>query len=96
VSTAIASADLLTQAVAVARRHIESGSTTQERWRALWAGAKHARRLAASDVVAEEFTELGKQLGLAKGLGRSADEDLRHVIDWACRGLNPFGKGPLQ
>jgi hypothetical protein len=34
------------------------------------------------------------QMGLARGLGRSADEDLRHVIDWACRGLNPFNSHP--
>ena len=95
-AAASASANLLTQAIEVTRRHIESASTTQERLRALWAGTKHARQLADGNLVAEAFTRLGKQVGLANGNGGRAVQDLRHVVDWACRGLNPFGKGPLR
>jgi hypothetical protein len=58
--------------------------------RLFWAYAKAARDLGASDVVEVEFLELARNTGLAADLGRHADEELRHVLRWAARGLNPF------
>lgn len=94
INTAETTVDLLTHAVAVTRRHIEVATTPHARLRALWAGAKHARDMASSDVVADEFLQLAKAMGLANG--RHADEDVRHVLNWASRGMDPFGRGAVQ
>ena len=82
--------DLLGEALTVTRRHIDAAPTIRGRLRALWAGAKHARRLGAADVVVEEFVRLGEQAGLDRGVNAAAD--LRHVIGWACRDMDPFGR----
>ena len=70
-----------------------AGIHASNRMRALWAGAKHAGGFASSDVVQERFTDLGLEFGTAK-LGRNAAADVRHVVGWACRGLDPFGSSP--
>ncbi len=86
--------DLLSQAIKATQRRIETATTMRDRLRALWAGAKHARDMAASDVVADEFLQLAKDIGLANG--QRANEDVKHVISWASRGMDPFGKKPIQ
>jgi hypothetical protein len=48
------------------------------------------------DQHESEFIRLAWETGLAAALGRHAEEDLRHVISWARRGLNPFSHGPLK
>jgi hypothetical protein len=67
-----------------------------ERVGLFWAAAKHARDFATWDQHESEFIRLGWETGLAAALGRHADEELRHVISWARRGLNPFSHGPLK
>jgi hypothetical protein len=60
------------------------------RIRLFWSYAKAARDLGATDVIQAEFLELARTTCLAADLGRHVDEDLRHVLGWAARGLNPF------
>ena len=80
---------MIDHAVMVTRKHMEEATTPRQRLRALWAGAKHARNFAASDVVNEVFSELANEFG--QELGRHAKEDAAHVISWAARGMDPFG-----
>jgi hypothetical protein len=70
------------------------------RVRALWAATKHARGLAASDVLAAGFLQLARETGLIADLDDpvhrlSGEVTIRHVVNWACRGMNPFETGPL-
>jgi hypothetical protein len=100
--------DLLSQAVERARPMIADCSrTTNERIRFLWAAAKMARELGASDVVFDAFMALAVDAGLIDARGRWITDDVResarrygaediaHAIRWALRGWNPFEKGPL-
>jgi hypothetical protein len=82
--------DLLAQAAEHARPHLDRSKPLGERLRALWAAVVAARDFGASDVVAQEFLQLARDTGLFTDLGRCADADLRHVIRWAIRDLNPF------
>jgi hypothetical protein len=84
-----APASQMDAAVAVTRRRIEEASTPRDRLRVIWAGAKLAINVADVEVVKKRFTALGHEFG--GKLGRHAAEDLRQVIDWACRGLDPWG-----
>ena len=103
-SADIALDDLLAQAINLTRAHIKAAPTTKDRLRLLWAAAKQARDFGASDTVGEAFMELAVDVGLIdtnsrwlptdvrvsiRGHGRA---DIEHVISWAMRGLNPFGK----
>jgi len=100
------SVDLLAQAIDRVRPMLVDG-TTKQRIRVLWAAAKHARNLGASDVIHDAFTELAIETGLIDARGRWVGEDVReglrrfgkddvsHVIAWAMRGSNPFEEGPL-
>jgi len=93
--------DLLTEAVARVRPLLARQHPLKVRVRVLWAAAKNACELAASDVVAAEFFRLANDSGLTADLNDSArhlsgQETIRHVLDWACRGMNPFETGPLQ
>ena len=83
--------DILAEAISITRRRILADGTTKERLRLLWAGAKHARTFGPADVVADRFIALARETGLRRALGRHADEDLQHVVGWACRGMNPWG-----
>jgi hypothetical protein len=81
---------------------------TKERIELLWAAAKRARDLASSDVVRETFMNLAIEANLIDRSGRWTGTDVResvrrygsddvsHAIQWALRGLNPFGTGPLE
>ena len=82
---------MIDHAVAVTRKHMEVAATPQGRLRALWAGVKHARALAAPGVVAQAFNSLASEF--SNELGKKAKEDAAHVIAWAQRGVDPFGKG---
>jgi hypothetical protein len=82
---------MLDHAVAVTRRHMKGATTPYGRLKALWAGAKHARNLGSSDVVAEAFSNLASEFG--DDLGKRPKEDAAHVLLWAQRGVEPFGKG---
>jgi hypothetical protein len=83
-------ADLLSWAISYVKPHLDRSLPVGERLRALWAAVVAARALAASDVLADEFLELAQRTGLARDLGRHADEDLRHVVRWAMLNRNPF------
>jgi hypothetical protein len=83
-------ADLLSQAISYVKPHLDRSLPVGERLRAFWAAVVAARDLAASDVVEEEFLDLAQQAGLARDLGRHADDDLRHVVRWAMLNRNPF------
>jgi hypothetical protein len=81
--------DMLSEAVAYVRPHMERG-TVSDKLRTLWAGVAAARDLGAADVVEDEFLTLARNTGLAADLGSHADAGLRHVIHWAMLGQNPF------
>jgi hypothetical protein len=99
--------DLLTQAIERVRPLLATG-TTKQRVHLLWAAAKAARDLGASDVVADAFIELAAEVNLIdrggrwsgtdvrESVRRHGAEDIRHAIAWALRGWNPFEKGPLK
>jgi hypothetical protein len=82
--------------------------TTKARIRLLWATAKQARNLGASNVIHDAFMALAVETNLIDKRGRwtGADvredvrrhgaEDVAHVINWALRGRNPFETGPLK
>jgi hypothetical protein len=82
--------DLLAEAVAYVRARLEGASTIGDRLRVLWAGVAAARDLGAADVIEAEFLLLARDTGLAADLGRQAETDLRHVVQWAMLGMNPF------
>jgi hypothetical protein len=82
--------DLVAQAADYVRPHLDRSKPIGERLRALWAAVVAARDFGASDVIEEEFLRLARDTGLSAELGHSADADLRHVIRWAIRDLNPF------
>jgi hypothetical protein len=83
--------DFLSQATAHLRRRLDRSQSAGERIRTLWAAIVAARDLAAADVVEQEFLSVALETGLARDLGRHADEDLRHVFRWALHDRNPFG-----
>lgn len=86
----------------------EPGRSTNERIRILWAAAKNARDAGAADVVCEAFVLLAVEVNLIDRNGRWTGndvredrrpfgaEDVKHVISWAWRGMNPFQTGPLK
>jgi hypothetical protein len=93
--------DLLTQAIDRVRPLLNREQPLKTRVRVLWAAAKNTRVFAASDVVAAEFIKLARDTGLTADLDDpvrrlSGEETVRHVVSWACRGMNPFETGPLQ
>jgi hypothetical protein len=81
----------LAQAIEHVRPHLDPGLPIGQRIRNLWAGVVASRDLAAVDVIEEEFLPLARETGLARDLGRHAEQDLRHVIQWAMLDQNPFG-----
>jgi len=90
-SDVVAPVDLLAMAIAKVRAHLDPSLPVKKRIRTLWAGAKAARRFAASDVVLDEFTALANESGLTRDLGYHGREDVAHVLNWALRGWDPFG-----
>jgi hypothetical protein len=100
--------DLLTRAVGhVAPMLADATKPTKERVRLLWASAKMARDLGASDIVHDAFMSLAITTNLIDPSGRWVPTDVRetrrafgaqdveHVIKWALRGWNPFEVGPI-
>jgi len=61
------------------------------RIKTFWAWAEALRYVAPQEQIKQQFTALAKQSGLIIDLGHHGEEDVRHVLDWALRGLNPFG-----
>jgi hypothetical protein len=88
--------DLLDVAINVLRPQLDRGLPIKQRVKARWATAREAREYGASDVVQAEFIALARETGLINNLGRRGEEDARHVLCWAMRGLNPFEAGPLR
>ena len=86
----LATTDLVRQAADHVRPHLECHKPIGERLQTLWAAVVAARDLGASDVIEEEFVQLARETGVFADLGRHANTDLRHVIRWAIRDLNPF------
>jgi hypothetical protein len=95
--------DFLEQAIErVAPMLADARKPTEERVRLLWAAAKTARDLAASDVVYETFRSLAIGANLIDSDGRWTGDDVakhrrafgardvEHVIHWAVRAWNPF------
>ena len=100
--------DLLSEAINSARALLtDTSPPTKQRISILWAAAKQARSLGASDVVSDAFMTLAIETNLIDKNGRWTGDDVRasvrrfgsedvsHVITWALRGWNPFEKGPL-
>jgi hypothetical protein len=96
----------LAMAIDRTRCQIAASQTPKQRIQLLWAGAKAARQLAASDVLLEEFMRLAIEIGLIDANGcwianvrdsvrRFGKEDVEHVLRWALRDMNPFEKGRL-
>ena len=83
--------DLLAHAIELVRPDLDSTLPIKERIHNLWAGVVAARHRAAADVIEAEFLRLAQETGLARSLGRHADEDLRHVIRWGLHNRDPFG-----
>jgi hypothetical protein len=83
--------DFLAQATTHLRGRLDRSRSAGERIRTLWAAVVAARDLASHDIVEAEFMAVALDTGLARDLGRRADEDLRHVIRWALHDRNPFG-----
>ena len=50
-----------------------------------------ASDMAPADVIACKFLQLAFDAGLTAQLGRHGEQDIRHVIDWAIKGHDPFG-----
>jgi hypothetical protein len=84
--------DLLGQAIETARPYLDSTLPIGERVRNLWAGVVASRDRAAADVIEAEFMRLAQETGLARDLGRHANEDLGHVIRWGMLNRDPFGR----
>jgi hypothetical protein len=82
--------DLLTQAAARARMYIDRSKPIGERLRVLWAAVIASRDFGASDVIEEAFLQVARDTEPFAELGSRADIELRHVIRWAIRDLNPF------
>jgi hypothetical protein len=82
--------DLVTQAADFVRPHLDRCKPVGERLKLIWAAVVAARDFGASDVIEQEFLQLARETGVFADLGRYADADLRHVIRWAIRDLNPF------
>lgn len=80
----------LDQAIAKVRPKLERPAPAAARILILWAAAKHARGLAAQDILVDEFMKLAVETGLAAQLGRHPDQDIAHVLAWAVMGRNPF------
>lgn len=101
-----AAIDLLALAVDHVRPMLLEG-TTKQRIRVLWAAAKNARDLGASDVVFDSFMALAVEVGMIDARGRWTGDDVRtterrygaqdvsHAIVWALCNRNPF-EGPQQ
>jgi hypothetical protein len=83
--------DRLARAIEHVRPDLNQALPIGERMRNLWAGVVASRDLAAADVIESEFLPLAHETGLARDLGRHADQDLRHIIRWAMLNQNPFG-----
>jgi hypothetical protein len=83
--------DRLARAIEHVRPDLDQALPIGERMRNLWAGVVASRDLAAADVIESEFLPLAHKTGLARDLGRHADQDLRHIIRWAMLNQNPFG-----
>jgi hypothetical protein len=82
--------DLIDRAAKYVKAYLDCSIPVSNRVRNLWAAVFAARDLGASDVIEDEFMRLARDTGLARDLGRHADEDLRHVIRLAMLGRNPF------
>ena len=100
--------DLLTRIIEGVRPALaDTTQPTKTRIRLLWAAAKSARELGATDVVTDAFMTLAVETGLIdkRGWWTGKDvrdyvrphgaEDVAHLISWALRGRNPFETGPL-
>jgi hypothetical protein len=84
--------DLLSQAIMRVRPHLDRSVPVRDRIRIFWCGVVAARKLGASDVVTEEFTELARSSGLAADMARhGGDEGIAHVIRWGLLNRDPFG-----
>jgi hypothetical protein len=86
--------DLLSEAIERVRPLLNRQRSLKDRVRVLWAGAKNARGFAASEVIASEFFQLARETDLMADLDDpirrlSGEVTIRHVVDWACRGMNP-------
>jgi hypothetical protein len=81
--------DLLAQAIAHIRPHLDQPLSIHYRVRAFWAGAAAARRMnvAVWDVIEDEFRELARFTRLTADLGRyggrhNGQQDVDHIIRW--------------
>src|ERR1700730_12046024 len=66
-------ADLLTQAIELARPQLERSKPLKERVEIYWSAVAAASNLAAVDIVRGEFLRLATETGLAADLRQHAD-----------------------
>ena len=78
------------------KSHLAQDKPIKHRLRVLWAAAKVVRGVVRHDIAAAQFCRLAQACGITSALGLHGREDVRHVVDWALRGLNPFESGPLK
>ncbi|SNB54310.1 hypothetical protein SAMN05414138_10219 [Rhodoplanes sp. JGI PP 4-B12] len=86
--------DHLAQAIDYVRPKLERTGPITERARTFWAAVRAARKLAATDVIHDEFRQLAIDTGLFADLGDhppyAAGETIEHLIRWGLFARNPF------
>ena len=90
----------LSEVIELTRLQLDRQLPAKQRIQSLWSAAKAARSVAPADVLAAGLFQLASEAGLTADLNNcrpkgAGIESVRHVIDWACRGINPFETGPL-
>jgi hypothetical protein len=68
-------------------------SAVKLRLRKLWLTAMAARDKGDHTDLRRQFIEYARTSGLIADIGRHGEEDVRHVVDWGLRGMNPWGTG---
>jgi hypothetical protein len=81
------------------RGGVMTAPTVKIRLRLFWELAKGARSKAPDAELRRQFLERARTSGLisaAHSLSRHGQEDVEHVMDWALRGLDPWGTGEFR
>ena len=85
-----ADADIVIEITAHLARELRREIPLNMRIKIFWARAKALRHEAPHEQIKQQFIALANRSGLITDLGHHGEEDVRHVLDWALRGLVPF------
>jgi hypothetical protein len=69
------------------------------RLRLFWEAAKGARGMAPDAELRRQFLERARTSGLiaaVHAVGHHGQEDVEHVLNWALRGMDPWGRGEFR